>query len=117
MAGTVRDIKILPFEHRSTVVQVDVEEFVSFICIGGPATAKVKVSYVPKERVMELISFRQYLQKYKKRQMILEEVGVEIFEDLKKALEPKWLAVHLESESYTNHGRTKVYVQEAGLYK
>lgn len=71
--------------------------FPEFTCLcprsGYPDFAKIHITYVPDEYIVELKSLKLYLNSYRDRHISHEEATNRIFRDLKEALRPKSLKV------------------------
>ncbi|HDH10376.1 MAG TPA: NADPH-dependent 7-cyano-7-deazaguanine reductase QueF [Deltaproteobacteria bacterium] len=72
-------------------------EFPEFTCLcprsGYPDFATIKVEYIPDEYVIELKSFKLYLNRYRSRHISHEDATNQIYDDLKKILKPKFIQV------------------------
>ncbi len=72
-------------------------EFPEFTCLcprsGYPDFATIKVEYIPDEYVIELKSFKLYLNRYRNRYISHEDATNYIYNDLKKILKPKFIQV------------------------
>lgn len=72
-------------------------EFPEFTCLcprsGYPDFATIKVEYIPDEYVIELKSFKLYLNRYRNRHISHEDATNYIYTDLKKTLKPKFIQV------------------------
>jgi len=71
--------------------------FSEFTCLcprsGYPDFATINVNYVPDKYIVELKSFKMYLNKYRSEPISHESVTNRIFDDLKKLLKPRQLEV------------------------
>ena len=76
------------------VVKYETDEL-SALCpySGLPDIAKLIVTYIPKNSVLELKSFKYYLLSYREVGIYQEHLTQEIYKDLKIVLEPQFLEV------------------------
>jgi 7-cyano-7-deazaguanine reductase len=86
--------------------------FPEFTCLcprsGYPDFATINVLYVPDAKIVELKSFKLYLNAYRDRQISHEEVTNRIFSDLEKALSPRFLEV---TGDFNPRGNVKTVVR------
>ncbi len=83
-----------PSPDRDYSVELSYPEF-TCLCprSGYPDFATIKVSYIPDRKIVELRSFKLYLNSYRNSYISHEAVINRIFDDLKKALEPRKMEV------------------------
>jgi 7-cyano-7-deazaguanine reductase len=82
--GTKRDIE----------VTIDQPEFTSVCPISGlPDFGSIMISYVPKDKIVELKSLKYYLLQYRNVGIFYEHVVNHILDDLAQVLAPKSLEV------------------------
>jgi 7-cyano-7-deazaguanine reductase len=83
-----------PSQARDYVIDITYPEF-TCLCprSGYPDFATIKVEYTPKKSVVELRSFKLYLNSYRDVAISHEAATNKIFGDLKKLLKPKKLEV------------------------
>ncbi len=83
-----------PSPDRDYTVELSYPEF-TCLCprSGYPDFATVKVSYIPDKKIVELRSFKLYLNSYRDRHISHEAAINRIFDDLKKALSPRKMEV------------------------
>lgn len=86
--------------------------FPEFTCLcprsGYPDFATIKVLYVPDAKIVELKSFKLYLNAFRDRHISHEEVTNRIFSDLEKALAPRFLEV---TGDFNPRGNVKTVVR------
>ncbi len=86
--------------------------FPEFTCLcprsGYPDFATIKVLYVPDAKIVELKSFKLYLNAFRDRHISHEEVTNRIFADLEKALAPRFLEV---TGDFNPRGNVKTVVR------
>ncbi len=72
-------------------------EFPEFTCLcprsGYPDFATIKVNYMPAKKIVELKSFKLYLNGFRDVHISHEEVTNRIYEDLKSLLRPRYIEV------------------------
>lgn len=83
-------------------IEVTVQEDIAFVCMGGPCTGKVIVTYTPNEKPLEFMSFREYVKGYDDG--ILENITHSIWSDLVDALTPRDLEVVCSVDVSLSHG-------------
>lgn len=68
-----------------------------FTCLcprsGYPDFATIKISYIPDKHIVELKSFKLYINSFRSEPISHESVTNKIFDDLMKALKPRQLEV------------------------
>ena len=85
------------FPGRSYVVELESAEVTSMCPFTEiPDFYRVKIVYVPDEKLVELKSLKLYLQAFRNLRVIHETLLNIIFEDLKDLLSPKYLMVELK---------------------
>ncbi|MDO8873663.1 MAG: preQ(1) synthase [Methanoregula sp.] len=57
-----------------------------------------KVIYEPEEKLIELKSLKYYLNDFRNDELYHEELANQIFDDLKRIIEPKWIFVCLKAK-------------------
>jgi len=92
-------LETFPYEHpgRDAVVAIDTDEFTA-VCpwSGLPDFGRLKVRYVPRERVLELKSFKYYLHSYRNVGIYQEHAANRILQDLVAATDPRWMELELD---------------------
>ncbi len=92
-------LETFPYEYTGSgaVVAIDTDEFTA-VCpwSGLPDFGRLKVRYVPRERVLELKSFKYYLHSYRNVGIYQEHAANRILEDLVAATAPAWMALELD---------------------
>jgi 7-cyano-7-deazaguanine reductase len=79
---------------RFYLVTLDTEEFTCLCPVTGqPDFARITVSYVPDEKIVESKSYKLYLWSYRNEGAFHEHVINLILDDLVKALDPHWIRV------------------------
>ncbi len=92
-------LETFPYEYAGSdaVVAIDTDEFTA-VCpwSGLPDFGRLKVRYVPRERVLELKSFKYYLHSYRNVGIYQEHAANRILEDLVAATAPRWMELELD---------------------
>lgn len=105
--GSVAEIRTdlleaLPYAYKGKPLRVEMitEEF-THVCpmTGLPDFGRLKIAYEPSEWIVELKSLKYYLLQYRSVGIFYEHLVQRILEDLKKVLEPRWIAVRYETTS------------------
>lgn len=83
-----------PYPERDYNIEITFSEF-TCLCprSGYPDFATIKINYIPDKYVVELKSFKLYLNKFRNQYLSHEAATNRIFEDLKKLLKPRNLEV------------------------
>lgn len=88
-----------PYEYPGSpaVVEIDTEEFTA-VCpwSGLPDFGRLVVRYLPRERVLELRSFKYYLLSYRAVGIFQEHAANRILNDLVRACAPAWVELELD---------------------
>jgi 7-cyano-7-deazaguanine reductase len=87
-----------PSHHREYEEQIVSSEFTS-LCPLNPAQpdfAKLTITYVPHQHILELKSLKYYLTSYRTVEIFYEEATNKILDDLVEVLEPKKMEVIAE---------------------
>ncbi|MDR5695119.1 MAG: preQ(1) synthase [Armatimonadota bacterium] len=82
---------------RDIVVEIETDEFTA-VCpwSGLPDFGRLKVRYLPKEKILELKSLKYYLHSYRNVGIYQEHAANRILEDLVRVTEPKWMEIELD---------------------
>jgi len=92
-------LETFPYEYAGSdaVVAIDTDEFTA-VCpwSGLPDFGRLKVRYVPRERVLELKSFKYYLHSYRNVGIYQEHAANRILQDLVAATDPRWMELELD---------------------
>lgn len=92
-------LEVMPYQYSGKDINVCIETE-EFTCLcpwtGLPDYAYLVINYTPSKTVVELKSFKMYLQTYRMVGMVHESVVNKIMEDLVKVLKPKNMSVELE---------------------
>jgi 7-cyano-7-deazaguanine reductase len=92
-------LETFPYEYRRSpaTVEVSTDEFTA-VCpwSGLPDFGTVTVRYLPRDRVLELRSFKYYLLSYRNVGIYQEHAANRILSDLTKACAPEWLELELD---------------------
>ncbi len=103
-------LEIWPNAHseRDYVVHLEIPEF-TCLCprSGFPDFATITVDYVPDQQVVELKSFKLYINKYRNRQISHEAATNTILNDLVALLSPRWMRVVAD---FTVRGNIKTII-------
>lgn len=80
--------------ERDYTVTLTTDEF-TCVCpkTGQPDFAKITISYVPHEKIVESKSLKLYFQSYRNKGIFHEHAANIILDDLVEALEPRWCNV------------------------
>ncbi len=91
--GRVESIHF-PFNENATHITIETDEFTS-ICprTGMPDFGKITVQYLPDDKIVELKSFKLYLQRYRNIGIFQENAVNKILNDLVKSCSPKFMVV------------------------
>lgn len=83
-----------PYPDRDYNIEISFPEF-TCLCprSGYPDFATIKLDYVPDKYVVELKSFKLYLNSYRDKAISHEAATNRIFDDLKKAIAPRKMEV------------------------
>ncbi len=87
-------LESLPYKGEDQTVHLDYPEF-SAVCpfSGLPDVAKIYISYVPSDSIVELKSLKYYFISFRNVGIYQEDLTNRIYGDLKALLEPKKLYV------------------------
>lgn len=98
-----------PNPDRHYVIETVCPEFTS-VCpkTGHPDFGTLTISYVPKEKCVELKSLKLYLQEYRNHGAFYESVTNLILDDLVSVTEPEWMDLKAE---FTPRGGIRTTVQ------
>ncbi|MDR7435495.1 MAG: preQ(1) synthase [Armatimonadota bacterium] len=92
-------LETFPYEYvgRDIVVEIETDEFTA-VCpwSGLPDFGRLKVRYLPKEKILELKSLKYYLHSYRNVGIYQEHAANRILEDLVRVTEPKWMEIELD---------------------
>ncbi|MDR7418074.1 MAG: preQ(1) synthase [Armatimonadota bacterium] len=85
------------YPGSNAVVEVSTDEFTA-VCpwSGLPDFGRVTVRYVPRERVLELKSFKYYLHSYRNVGIYQEHAANRILQDLVAVAAPQWMELVLD---------------------
>jgi 7-cyano-7-deazaguanine reductase len=88
-----RDENFWPNNHsKSYVIDIELPEFTCRCPRSGyPDFAKLKLSYTPDEKVVELKALKLYINSFANRYISHEDSANEIFDTLYNKLKPKWM--------------------------
>jgi len=101
-------IETIPNEYGD--MEIEVQEAVGFICLGGPSKAQLTVAYTPDKLLLELISFHNWcISAFTKTEpQPLESIVCTVFKTLNELLTPVYLEVIGKSIVAGVHGPMKV---------
>jgi 7-cyano-7-deazaguanine reductase len=92
-------LETFPYEYPGSdaVVEVATDEFTA-VCpwSGLPDFGRLTVRYVPRERVLELKSFKYYLHSYRNVGIYQEHAANRILQDLVRCTGPVWMELVLD---------------------
>ena len=83
-----------PYPERDYIIDISFSEF-TCLCprSGYPDFATIKIRYIPDKFIIELRSFKLYLNKYRDIYISHEEATNRIYNDLYELLKPRFLEV------------------------
>lgn len=83
-----------PFPDRDYTIEISFPEF-TCLCprSGYPDFATIRINYVPDKFIVELKSLKLYLNKFRNQHLSHESATNQIFNDLKRLLNPRHLEV------------------------
>jgi 7-cyano-7-deazaguanine reductase len=97
-----------PHTERDYEIRMDCDEFTSLCPVGGiesdaeeldkltggaPDFGKIRITYVPGARCLELKSLKLYLWSFRNDGIFYERAVNRILDDLAKACDPRWMEV------------------------
>jgi 7-cyano-7-deazaguanine reductase len=92
-------LETFPYEYPGSpaIVEISTDEFTA-VCpwSGLPDFGTVTVRYLPRDRVLELRSFKYYLLSYRNVGIYQEHAANRILSDLTRACAPEWLELELD---------------------
>lgn len=92
-------LETFPNHHpqRDYTVTMATEEF-TCVCplTGQPDFARLRISYIPDERILESKSLKLYLQSFRNKGTFHEHVVNAILDDIVAALAPRWCRVEAD---------------------
>ena len=95
----VKKLETFPNHHpdRNYTVTLQTEEF-TCVCpmTGQPDYAKIRIQYVPDEKIVESKSLKLYLWSFRNDGVFHEHLTNMILDDLVAALKPRWCKVSAE---------------------
>ncbi len=95
----VRKLETFPNHNpeRDYVVTLQTDEF-TCVCpkTGQPDFAKIKIQYIPDQKIVESKSLKLYLWSFRNEGVFHEHVTNVILDDLVAALKPRWCKVSAE---------------------
>lgn len=85
------------YPGSGAVVDISTDEFTA-VCpwSGLPDFGRLTVRYVPRERVLELKSFKYYLHSFRNVGIYQEHAANRILDDLVRVTEPVWMELELD---------------------
>ena len=90
----IAEAKLEPWEnpYPDRDYEIDIS-FPEFTCLcprsGYPDFATIRLTYIPNRHVVELKSLKLYLNNYRDKRISHESVTNQIFDDIKKTIDPK----------------------------
>jgi 7-cyano-7-deazaguanine reductase len=83
-----------PYPERDYEISITFSEF-TCLCprSGYPDFATIIIKYVPSDKIVELKSFKLYLNAFRNEYISHEEITNRVYSDLKKKLKPRFLEV------------------------
>jgi 7-cyano-7-deazaguanine reductase len=92
-------LETFPYEYPGSpaTVEISTDEFTA-VCpwSGLPDFGTVTVRYLPRERVLELRSFKYYLLSYRSVGIYQEHAANKLLSDLVRACAPEWMELELD---------------------
>ncbi len=94
MRETTLEIWDNPSPERDYLIEISFPEF-TCLCprSGYPDFATIKINYIPDRKVVELKTLKLYLNGFRNRHISHEAATNEIYETLKKTLQPRSLEI------------------------
>ena len=79
------------------MIDIELPEFVALCPRSGyPDFAKIKLQYIPNEKVIELKALKLYINSFMTRHISHENVTNEIYDILVEKLAPKWIKIVMD---------------------
>ncbi len=92
-------LETFPYEYPGSeaVVNVSTDEFTA-VCpwSGLPDFGRLTIRYVPRDRVLELKSYKYYIHSYRNVGIYQEHAANRILQDLVGVTEPAWMELELD---------------------
>ena len=84
-----------PNEHdKNYIIDIELPEFMAKCPRSGyPDFAKIKLQYIPNEKVIELKALKLYINSFMTRHISHENAANEIYDTLSEKLAPRWIKV------------------------
>jgi 7-cyano-7-deazaguanine reductase len=84
-----------PNDHsKNYVIDIELPEFIALCPRSGyPDFAKIKLQYIPNEKVIELKALKLYINSFMTRHISHENAANEIYDILAEKLAPRWIKV------------------------
>jgi 7-cyano-7-deazaguanine reductase len=94
----IKEASLEIWDNQSPDRDYDIDiTFSEFTCLcprsGYPDFATIKLMYIPDKKVVELKSYKLYLNSYRDAKISHESLVNKIYDDLKAALQPRFLEV------------------------
>lgn len=92
-------LEVFPYEYKGSDIGIATvtDEFTSVCPFSGlPDFAKIRIEYVPNEKVIELRSMKYYLMSFRNVGIFYEHLVNKILDDLVECCEPKEMSVVLD---------------------
>jgi 7-cyano-7-deazaguanine reductase len=88
------DIECWPNQFPAYEIVIDIPEFTS-VCpkTGLPDFGVLTLRYMPREKCLELKSFKEYLTSYRNLGIFQENIVNRVLEDVVRAAQPEWAIV------------------------
>lgn len=94
-----RVLETFPYEYAGKDMAVDIEtdEFTA-VCpwSGLPDFGKVTIRYLPKQKILELRSFKYYVLSFRNVGIYQEHAVNRMLDDLVRIVEPQWMEITLD---------------------
>ena len=92
-------LETFPYEYpgSNAVVEVSTDEFTA-VCpwSGLPDFGRLTIRYIPRDRVLELKSYKYYVHSYRNVGIYQEHAANRILQDLVRAAKPVWMELDLD---------------------
>jgi len=89
-------LETIPYEYIGKDIEITIptSEFTS-VCpwSGLPDFAEIKITYIPREKLVEMKSLKYYLTSYRNVGIYQEHATNRILKDLVNLLDPKWMRI------------------------
>lgn len=108
LLNTLKNIRLNKIKTLPNLYGRHEAEFIykGFVCICPitkiPDIATIKIRYIPRERLIEYESLKEYFKEFRNKEMFHEEVVDKILKDLVRELNPEVLEIEAEFQERSN---------------